>query len=149
MSTVVPGSVARVWRALTDPSEVAGWDAANGNGGAIDAPADYPKPGQHVRWRYRLGGVPTTLHDRPIEVVPHERLRSLIELGALRFDETYSLLPEAGHPEQTRLAMKIVASNSTAVVSGVIDRFEMTRITTETVNGSLESIRHWCTLHRE
>lgn len=145
MSTVVPADRARVWRALTDPREVAGWDAANGNGGALDAPADYPKPGQHVRWKYRLGGVPTTLHDRPIEVAPNERLRSLIELGALRFDETYTLMPEPGQPGATRLAMKLVASNSTAVVGGVIDRFEMTRIATETVNASLESIRLWCT----
>jgi uncharacterized protein YndB with AHSA1/START domain len=145
MSVVVHAPRALVWRALADPRAIAERDAANGNGGAIDAPPDYPKPGQHVRWKYRRGGVPTTLHDRPIEVVPHERLRSLIELGALHFDETWTLMIDPVHPEQTRLALKLVASNATAVVGGVIDRFEMRRIATERVGTALESVRAWCT----
>lgn len=143
MSVVVPLPRAQVWRALADPLEVARRDAANGNGGAVDAPPDYPKPGQHVRWRYRLGGVPTTLHDRPIEVVPGERLRSLVELGALHFDETWTLMVDPADAGKTRLALKLVASNATAVVGGVIDRFEMRRIATERVGAALESVRAW------
>ena len=33
----------------------------------LDAPADYPRAGQHVRWRYRHGMF-RVLHDRPLEV---------------------------------------------------------------------------------
>ncbi len=144
MSVVVEVPRAKVWRAVSDPRVIAERDAANGNAGAIDAPPDYPKPGQHVRWKVRCGGVPTTLHDRPIEVVPAERLRSLIELGALHFDETWTLLVDPAHAERTRVALKLVASNATAVVGGVIDRFEMRRIATERVNAALESVRAWC-----
>ena len=143
MSTVIASDRLRVWRALTDPAEVVGWDAANGNEGPVDAPADYPKPGQTVRWRYRQGGVPTVLLDRPIEVTPGERLRSLIELGQLQFDETYTLLRE-DDGVRTRLGMRIVASSSVPVVGGVVDRFEMRRIATDMVSGSLEAIRAWC-----
>ena len=60
-------SVERVWRALTVPAEVVQWDS--GIVEPIDAPPDYPQPGQHVRWRYRLGPVPLILHDRPTEVL--------------------------------------------------------------------------------
>ena len=58
----------RVWRALTIPTEVVCWDT--GVLEPIDAPSDYPRPGQHVRWRYRFGLLPLTLHDRPTQVEP-------------------------------------------------------------------------------
>jgi len=142
MSCAIRAVPMRVWRALTDPNEVAAWDAVNGNGGALDAPPDYPKPGQHVRWRYRQGGVPTLLHDRPIEVVQASHLRSLIELGQLRFDETYTLLQEG--EGGTRLGMRIIAENVVPVVGGVLDRFEVRRLVTEMVSSSLEAIRTFC-----
>ena len=47
-------------------------------------------PGQHVRWRYRSRLWPV-LHDRPQEVIPRQRLRSLLALGPYSFDETYEL----------------------------------------------------------
>ena len=142
MSCLIRAEPMRVWRALTDPTEVAAWDAVNGNGGALDAPSDYPKPGQHVRWRYRQGGVPTLLHDRPIEVVRGGHLRSLIELGQLRFDETYTLLPEG--EGGIRLGLRIIAENVVPVVGGVLDRFEVRRLVTDMVSSSLEAIRGWC-----
>ena len=72
-------SVERVWRALTAPAEVVQWDS--GVIEPIDAPADYPQPGQHVRWRYRYGPIPLILEDRPSEVVPNSILRSSITLA--------------------------------------------------------------------
>ena len=78
----------RVWRALCDPAEVVRWDT--GVAEALDAPADYPQPGQHVRWRYTNGPF-RLLHDRPKEVVANQKLRSLLAVGPLRFDETYTL----------------------------------------------------------
>ena len=79
---------ARVWRALCDPAEVVQWDS--GVTEALDAPPDYPQPGQHVRWRYTSGPF-RILHDRPREVVAERALRSLLSVGPFRFDEAYAL----------------------------------------------------------
>jgi uncharacterized protein YndB with AHSA1/START domain len=92
ISTGIAAPPARVWRALCDPAEVVQWDT--GVVEALDAPPDYPQPGQHVRWRYRNGPV-RILHDRPQEVVPERTLRSRISLGPVWFDETYALEPAA------------------------------------------------------
>jgi uncharacterized protein YndB with AHSA1/START domain len=88
--TDIDARPARVWRALCDPAQVVRWDT--GVVAPIDAPDDYPQPGQHVRWRYAAGPF-RTLHDRPQEVVAERTLRSLISIGPLRFDETYTLEP--------------------------------------------------------
>src|SRR5438105_2563777 len=79
---------ARVWRALCDPAEVLRWDANVIE--AIDAPPDYPQPGQHVRWHCRSGPF-RLLHDRPQVVEAPARLRSRLALGPYRYDETYNL----------------------------------------------------------
>lgn len=144
LSTAIRAERERVWRALTDPVEIARWDAANGNLGVAVLPPEYPTPGQQVRWRYRQGGVPTFLDERPLEVVTGERLRALLELGPLRLDSTFDLLPDPGHPERVRLQQKLVASNAVAVVGGVIDRFEIRALATERVSRSLEAIRACC-----
>ena len=86
LTTLIDAPVDRVWRALCDPAEVVQWDA--GVIIAIDAPADYPRPGQTVRWRYRSERRPELL-DRPQEVVPEQKLRSILELGPYYMDETY------------------------------------------------------------
>jgi hypothetical protein len=94
LSIEIAAPPSRVWRALCDPAEVAEWDS--GVEAALDAPADYPHPGQHVQWRTR-GGFFRTLHDRPLEVAAERRLRSDLRVGFTRYDETYSLTPlEAG-----------------------------------------------------
>jgi hypothetical protein len=93
ISVEIDASPARVWRALCAPDEVVRWDS--GIERALDAPADYPLPGQHVRWRCRSGPF-RLLHDRPQEVVLERRLRSLLSLGPFRYDETYTLAA-AGH----------------------------------------------------
>ena len=142
MSTPIRAPRARVWRALTDPAEVVGWDPTVT--AALDAPPDYPKPGQHVRWRARQGELPVILHDRPIEVVAGERLRSQISLGLFRFDETYTLADDAAGPEHTRLGMKIVVSNEVPVVGGALDRFGVREHATLLVSGALRAIREWC-----
>ena len=89
----------RVWRALCDPGQVVQWDT--GVVEAIDAPQDYPQPGQHVRWRYANGPF-RTLHDRPQQVVQERTLRSFISIGPAWFDETYTL--EDGSAELTTSA---------------------------------------------
>ncbi len=142
MSTVIRATRSRVWRALTVPAEVAGWDASVV--APIDVPPDYPKPGQHVRWRARMSGLPIVLHDHPIEVSVGERLRSRIAMGLFRFDETYTLMDDPADAERTRLMMKVVASNEIPVVGGALDRFAVRQQATELVSASLRAISGWC-----
>lgn len=88
VSVVIAAAPERVWRALCDPAEVVQWDS--GVVEALDAPPDYPRRGQHVRWRYANGPF-RVLHDRPLDVVPNHRLRSALAVGPVKFDETYTL----------------------------------------------------------
>jgi hypothetical protein len=90
LSIEIEATPSQVWLALCDPAEVGEWDS--GVEAALDAPADYPQPGQHVRWRCRSGFF-RILHDRPQEVVREQKLRSLLSLGFVRYDETYLLAP--------------------------------------------------------
>lgn len=145
MSTAVRASRKRVWRALTSPAEVTGWDASVD--AALDAPADYPRPGQHVRWRARLGGVPLILHDRPVEVRGEQRLRSRIDLGLFRFDETWSLADDPTLPERTRVSLKLVVPNEVPVLGGALDRFSVRQRATRMVEESLRAVRDWCEAH--
>ncbi len=93
LSIEIAASPARVWRALCDPAEVSEWDSAVE--AVVDAPSDYPQPGQHVQWRCRSGFF-RTLHDRPLEVIPEKTLRSDLRLGFVRYDETYTLTEVEG-----------------------------------------------------
>jgi uncharacterized protein YndB with AHSA1/START domain len=148
MSTVIRAERARVWRALTEPKEVSAWDTSVI--AALDAPPDYPQPGQHVRWRARLGEVPMILHDRPLEVVREAKLRAKIELGLFRFDETYTLAPaepDTDGAPRTRLAMRLVAANSLPVVGGVLEPTAVTKLATGLVDGALKALRAWCEAH--
>ena len=129
---------ARVWRALCDPAEVVQWDT--GVEEALDAPPDYPQPGQHVRWRYSNGPF-RTLHDRPQEVVPERTLRSLISIGPFRFDETYTLEASAGG---CRLTASMEARAPVPVVGWLIERVYLGPQSRRTVAASLEAIKRHC-----
>ncbi len=128
----------RVWRALCDPAEVVVWDT--GIDRALDAPADYPRPGQHVRWRYSNGPF-RLLHDRPQEVVPERTLRSLIRNGPLRIDETYQLEPNRG---DTRLTATVLLRVPWPIVGGMAERTVFGPVTRKTVTESLRAIKHHC-----
>jgi hypothetical protein len=137
---------ARVWHALTEPASVVVWDV--GIIAPLDAPPDYPLPGQVVRWRYRLLGIPTTLVDRPQEVVPQVRLRTLIALAFLRIDETYTLEPLPGGREGTRLTAQLYLSNTLPVFNGFFDRHLGRSLAASTVRESLGAIRDFCEMNR-
>ena len=142
MSTVIGAERARVWRALTEASEVVRWDERVI---ALEGPTSgYPRVGQGVRWRYRLGSIPVVLHERPLEVVPDSRLRSMVALGLFRFDETFQLTTEPGDVERTRLTLKLVASNSVPVVGGALDRFAVRRLAVEFIDAKLRAVQKWC-----
>lgn len=145
-SVEIAADPARVWHALTEPASVVVWDV--GIIAPLDAPPDYPQPGQVVRWRYRLLGVPTILVDRPQEVVPQVRLRTLIALAFLRIDETYTLEPLAGSREGTRLTAQLYLSNTLPVFNGLFDRQLGRGLASSTVRESLGAIRDFCEKNR-
>lgn len=84
----IAAPVHRVWQALCLPDEVAQWDS--GVHVSLDAPVEYPQPGQRVRWQ-TTGTFLRVLIDEPLEVIPNRRLRSNLSLGPARFDEIYTL----------------------------------------------------------
>lgn len=143
LSITIPASTRRVWHALTEPEAVVAWDT--GVVEPIDAPEDYPQSGQHVRWRYRLGPIPLILHDRPLEVIPEEKLRSEIKLAFFYFDETYTLHQSSEHPGTTELSVKLDVWNRIPVVGNLLDRLVGKPIAAQTVASSLGSIKSWCT----
>ena len=139
VSVDISASPARVWRALCDPAEVAQWDS--GVEEALDAPGDYPQPGQHVRWRYRLGPWPLRLHDRPQEVSEGRLLRSLIAIGPVRIDETYTL-SAAGMG--TRLTASLSVRTALPVIGPLVERLFVARQSEATVEQSLAAIKRHC-----
>jgi len=145
MSTAVASDRERVWRALSAPEELIRWDEQLE--ALLDPAEGYPQKGQQIRWRCRLGTIAVVLRKSLLEVVPRERLRSITELGLLRFDETFTLGCETGDPHRTRLQLKLVAANSIPVVGGLLDRFAVRRIATNLIDSKLRAIQRWCESH--
>jgi hypothetical protein len=139
-STQIVADRARIWRALTAPSEVIQWDT--GVVEALDAPPDYPRAGQRVRWSYRLGPIPLVLHDRPEEVLPEETLRSSISLGPFQFDETYTLASQG--PGRTALTAELSVSSALPLVGALLTRVVGYPLARATVRNSLRSIKRHC-----
>lgn len=134
----IDATPARVWRALCDPAEVVRWDS--GVEAALDAPPDYPLPGQHVRWRYRDGPF-RLLQDRPQEVVPERTLRSLLSVGPFRFDETYTLEPRDGG---SCLTCSMDVEVPLPVLGPLFERLYLGPRTRESVAASLSALRRHC-----
>ena len=130
----------RVWRALTVPTEVVCWDT--GVIEPLDAPPDYPRTGQHVRWRYRLGPLPLTLHDRPSQVEPTSILRSSIRLGPFDFDETYTLRDEG--PAVTVLSAEMSLTGTVPILGPLLERTVGQPLARSTVRSSLAAIKRHC-----
>lgn len=144
MATTVPASRGRVWRALTEPRELAVWNP--GRLAALDPAEGYPTPGRPVRWQCRLARVPVVLRECPVEVIPRERLRSALSLGPFAFEATYTLVCATG--SQTQLGLRLVASNVIPVAGGVLDRFEVRRVAAQLVTETLEAFRSWIAAER-
>lgn len=142
MSVVIDASRERVWRALTEPSELVKWD--DRVLASVDDTERYPFAGQQVRWRYRLGGVPVVLHERPLEVSRLERLSSTLKVGSLRFEQTYTLTTEALAPARTRLGMKLVTTSSVPVLGETLDRFGVRKLSAERIDHTLRAVQDWC-----
>ncbi len=130
----------RVWRALSIPAEVVCWDT--GIVEPLDAPPDYPRAGQHVRWRYRFGPLSLTLHDRPTRVEPPLLLRSSIRLGPFDFDETYTLRAEG--ESATQLTAELSLSSEVRFVGPLLARILGQPLARSTVRSSLAAIKRHC-----
>lgn len=137
----IAAAPARVWHALCDPAEVVAWDT--GVAGALDAPADYPRPGQHVRWRTRHG-LFRVLHDRPLEVRPERTLRAALALGPYRFDETYTL---EARPGGCRLTADLVVRVPMPVVGALVARRWVGPRMRAAMEASLHALGRWCEQH--
>jgi uncharacterized protein YndB with AHSA1/START domain len=138
VSVEIDAPPSRVWRALCVPAEVVRWDT--GVVGAIDAPADYPQPRQHVRWRYSNGPF-RLLHDRPQEVVAERMLRSLISVGPTKMDETYTLEAIDGG---TRLTATMLVRVPWPVAGVIAERAVFGPATRRAVTASLQAIKLHC-----
>jgi uncharacterized protein YndB with AHSA1/START domain len=127
-----------VWRALCDPAAVVRWDTTVV--AALDAPPDYPQPGQHVRWRCR--NTSELLHDRPQEVVEARTLRSVLEFGRQRMDETYTLSEAEGG---TRLDLHIVLKVTAPFIAGPILLHAVDGpMTRRGFEASLTNLKYYC-----
>ena len=136
--TQIDAPVDRVWRALCDPAEVVQWDS--GVIAAIDAPADYPRPGQTVRWRYRSERWPELL-DRPQEVVAEQKLRSILELGPYYMDETYSLMAWEGG---TMLTTTVDLTVKRSLIGPLLERLWAGREVRQGFEASLAGLKRYC-----
>jgi hypothetical protein len=134
-----------VWRALSDPAEVLRWNRDLVR--PLDAPADYPRAGQHVRWRYRLGALRLILHDRPTHVTPPTILRSRLRVGPLALDETYTL--RAGGPASTRLTAALAVSSALPLLRALLEGPLGHRLARATLHRSLTALKHHCEGARE
>jgi len=142
LSRVIGSAREHVWHAIIDPQQVIRWDEPML---ALLEPAKaYPRVGQHVRWRYHLGTIPVVYHERLVEVVPGQRLRSTVAMGLFRFQQTWSLVDDPGDPQRTRLGLRLTAANVIPVVSGLIDRFAVRRLSAEYADTKLQALQMWC-----
>ena len=130
----------RVWRALSTPAEVVCWDT--GVVEPLDAPPDYPRAGQHVRWRYRLGPLPLILHDRPTHAEPPSVLRSSIRLGPFDFDETYTLCDTGS--SATQLTAELSLASAIPILGSLLERIVGQPLARSTVRSSLAAIKRHC-----
>jgi hypothetical protein len=129
-----------VWRALTRPNEVVCWDT--GIMGPIDAPPDYPKAGQYVRWRYRLGPVRLVLHDRPTLVETATIFASSIRLGLFDFEEIYTL--HRLETSSTILTAELSLTSRIPLLGLLIERVGGEPLARATVRTSLAAIKRHC-----
>lgn len=88
----IDAPVGRVWRALCEPAQVCQWDGAR----IVTVSDDYPRVGEHARWRIPMGAWWVMLHDRPYAVEAHERLASNLSWLWVAIDEEYTLRPGPG-----------------------------------------------------
>lgn len=156
LSATVGAAHERVWNALIDPAQRQAWDErilgevlssdARAHAGSRRRQAHgRPVPLRETRWRFKLGDVPLVMHDRILAADRGDRLVSRISIGSMQFDQTLTLHVEDDETgPRTRLGMKLVGSNSIAVIGEVVNRLDVQKLLIEYVDATLRQVRKYC-----
>jgi hypothetical protein len=96
-----------------------------------------------VRWRCR-SGLFRILHDRPQEVVPLQRLRSLLDQGSIHMDETYIL---TSLPGRASLRLTFDLTVQIPIIGGLLERLWAGPATRRGCEASLQGLRRHCEAH--
>ncbi len=162
LTATIDATGERVWRSIVDPSERPFWD--DRILGEIKVPltdrptrraphrrtrrANTPNstaPIRCTRWRFRFSGIPLVLVDETHRMEGHERLFGRISIGSMHFEQTITIVEERDESgPRTRLGMKLVASNTIAVIGELVPRLEVQRFVIEYVDTTLRLIRKHC-----
>ena len=174
LTATIDATGERVWRSIVDPSERPFWDdrilgeikrpltdkltrrtdhfrrqtrtrLAKLPNNTQNNPPHSADPIRCTRWRFRVSGIPLVLVDETHRMEGRERLFGRISIGSMRFDQTITIAEERDESgPRTRLGMKLVASNSIAVIGELVPRLEVQRFVIEYVDTTLRLIRKHC-----
>jgi uncharacterized protein YndB with AHSA1/START domain len=156
LSATIGAPHERVWNALVDPAQRGAWDervlgevpvprARSHSRARERGGADTATPLRETRWRFRLGTVPLVMHDRIMAADRGDRLVSRISIGSMHFDQTLTLhVDDDETGPRTRLGMKLVGSNSIAVIGEVVPRLDVQKMLIEYVDTTLRQIQKYC-----
>lgn len=141
----------RVWRALVDPNEREIWDDRILGPVALvrseeRARAQGRKPAiRTTRWRFKRGGVSLVLQDEILRADRHDRIVSRITIGSTHFDQTLTFHAEDDETgPRTRVGLKVIATNSIAVIGEVVPRLDVQKLVIEYVDATLRQVQKHC-----
>lgn len=158
LSAAIGAPHERVWRALVDPQERAIWDerilgpvassrtARTSRKPPARSSAARRKPSlRTTRWRFRLGRVPLVLKEDVLRADGQDRFTSRITIGSMAFEQTLTLHDESDETgPRTRVGMKVVATNSIAVIGEVVPRLDVQKLVIEYVDATLRQVQKHC-----
>lgn len=155
LSAAIGAPHERVWRALVDPRERELWDErilgevefARASKTASDRSRTSSKRNslRTTRWRFKLGRVPLVMQEEVMRADGHDRLVGRITIGSMHFDQTFTLRDEDDETgPRTRVGMKVVATNSIAVIGEVVPRLEVQKLVIEYVDATLRQVQKHC-----
>ena len=155
LSATIGAPHERVWRALVDPQEREIWDDRILGAVALSRAAQKAeersrsqgkKPAlRKTRWRFKLGGLPLVMSDEIVRADRKDRLVSRITIGSMQLDQTLTFYAEDDESgPRTRVGMKVIATNSIAVIGEVVPRLDVQKLVIEYVDATLRQVQKHC-----
>lgn len=159
LSATINATRSRVWKALTVLDERAAWDdrvlgivdsgtrrlETRHAGPLAEDPALARPFRATIRWRYRLGGIPLVMQEEIRAANPPRRLLCRLSIGSLRLEQDFTLeVDEDASHARTRLGMKVMASNSIALVDEVMARLDVQKLVIAFADTTLRQIQEHC-----